>query len=151
MRDVVRAAVAGALATVPMTVAMELAFRALPRGLRYPLPPRQITDEMDAVAGRPLPRDEQSHLVATLLAHVAYGAAAGSGFLLVPSRGMARSMVNGIAYGLGLWAISYVGWLPALRLMPTPSGQPRERVALMVGAHVVWGASLGLFARAFRR
>jgi uncharacterized membrane protein YagU involved in acid resistance len=148
---VLRAVVAGALATAPMTVAMELAFRGLPRYARYPLPPRLITDEVDAVAGRVLPRDEGSHLAATLVAHFGYGAVAGGGFALVPVRGVVRSMVCGVGYGLALWAASYAGWLPAVRLMPSLDEQPRERTALMVGAHVVWGACLGLLVRMLPR
>src|SRR4051794_8960090 len=88
-----RSGVAGAAATVPMTAAMEAAFRLLPKDLRYPLPPRQVTDAVDSTVGGPLPDDETAHLAATLVAHIGYGAAAGSPFGLIRSRSLPTAFV----------------------------------------------------------
>jgi putative membrane protein len=52
----------------------------------------------------------------------------------------------GVAFGLGVWAGSYLGVLPAAGLYRSAADEPTERNAMMVAAHVVWGASLGLIA-----
>lgn len=50
--------------------------------------------------------------------------------------------VKGVVYGLGVWAVSYLGWLPALRLMPKATHDRSERNAIMIAAHLVWGYAL---------
>ena len=45
-QDLATGAMAGFLATIPMTIAMELLHRRLPWTQRYPLPPREITDDL---------------------------------------------------------------------------------------------------------
>ena len=71
-------ALAGIIATVPMTFVMTIWHRRLPWWQRYPLPPRIITDRL--LTRAPLP----SGLVPppspgrALAAHFAFGAAAGS-------------------------------------------------------------------------
>jgi uncharacterized membrane protein YagU involved in acid resistance len=49
----------------------------------------------------------------------------------------------GISFGLLVWAISYLGLLPALGLYPSPRKDTGRRTAIMVLAHIVWGAMLG--------
>jgi len=51
---------------------------------------------------------------------------------------------NGVTYGLGVWASSYLGWLPAAGLHPPAHGESGGRNGMNIGAHVVWGAVLGL-------
>ena len=53
-------------------------------------------------------------------------------------------VAGGIAYGLGVWASSYLGWLPATGLYRSPGREPKRRHAMMIGAHAVWGAVLGV-------
>jgi hypothetical protein len=45
---------------------------------------------------------------------------------------------------MGVWASSYLGWLPAAGLHPPAQREAAGRTAMTVGAHVVWGAVLGL-------
>ena len=53
---------------------------------------------------------------------------------------------KGIAFGLGVWTASYLGLLPALGILKPATQHPLRRNLLMIGAHVVWGASLaGLY------
>lgn len=70
-------AVGGLLATVPMTAVMTILFQKLQRPQQYPLPPREITEVFVArVSGGRHFRDRPLTLL-SLLAHFAYGAAAG--------------------------------------------------------------------------
>jgi len=150
---ILRGALAGLIATVPMTAFMALAWRRLPRKEQYPLPPRQVTMGVAEAVGVaeevPAPED-QAEL--TLAAHLAYGAAAGAAFGAIAGRSNLEPEVEGIAYGLVVWTASYVGWLPAVGLMPPVQEQPARRSALMIAAHVVWGAAVGtLVGRVLKR
>jgi uncharacterized membrane protein YagU involved in acid resistance len=55
-------------------------------------------------------------------------------------------VVTGVAYGLLVWTVSYLGWIPPAGLMPPATRQPRARRDMMIVAHVVWSAALGLAA-----
>lgn len=65
--------------------------------------------------------------------------------------GTAPPLSAGIGYGLAVWTASYLGWIPALGILPPATRHPPRRVALMVAAHVVWGATLGLFTDRLHR
>ena len=75
-------------------------------------------------------------------AHFAYGAGAGLFYGGLTSAVHLPPFGPGVAYALILWAGSYLCWLPALGLHPSATHQPARRRALMVAAHVVWGAAL---------
>jgi uncharacterized membrane protein YagU involved in acid resistance len=145
MREPVIGAAAGAAATVPMTWAMELMHRLLPRDEQHPLPPREITDRVTgAEPGQP--RDEREQFWLTLASHFGYGAAAGSAYATLARSLPLPPLAKGTAYGLAVWAGSYLGLLPALRVLSTATEHPPRRTALMIAAHAVWGSALGLFA-----
>ena len=76
--NLVRGGVAGCLATLPMTLAMEGMHALLPWWERYPLPPREITEEVERVADLRGSLDEPQHLALTMVNHFAYGAGAGA-------------------------------------------------------------------------
>lgn len=141
MRKLVRGAIAGAIATAPMTLVMIGLFRRLPPEQRYPLPPRLITEEVAARTGAEPVMHDAALTGATLAAHFAYGAATGALFPLVARRGHPLALV-GPAYGLAVWAASYLGWIPALHILPPATQHPAKRNALMLTAHVVWGSAL---------
>ena len=142
------ASAAGLAATAPMTAFMEASFRALPAEEQEPLPPRKITmkvaDELEV-------KDELSEpqrLGATMAAHFAYGTFVGGGYGLIAPHIPLPPVAAGIVYGLGVWAGSYLGLLPALGLHRAATKEPAERNALMIGAHVVWGGVLGYLTHA---
>jgi len=138
-----RGATAGLTATVPMTLFMEAAHRCLPPHEQYPLPPREITERATEAAGVDDDLSEPQKQGMTLAAHFGYGASAGAVYgALAPSLPFSPAL-NGIAYGLAVWAGSYLGWLPAVGLHPPATREPARRNALMIGAHVLWGAVLG--------
>jgi hypothetical protein len=139
-------AVAGVAATVPMSGVM-LGARRL--GMLPVLPPEDITDRATARAGAHV--DEETSDAMSVVSHLGYGAATGAAYrLAVPQR--LQGMPTGVAYGLAIYAGSYLGWLPALRLRPHDQGRRNAPTAVMVLAHAVFGAVLGLAsARATRR
>lgn len=126
MRSMVSGALAGLAATMVMTAAMRRLHPLIEN--RYPLPPREIIDRL---AGRQNERDAR---IMTILAHFGFGAAAGAIYATTPLR-----RLGGIAYGLGVWAASYLGWIPAARILPPATEHPMDRNLLMVAVHVVWG------------
>jgi uncharacterized membrane protein YagU involved in acid resistance len=131
------------VATVPMTVAMELMHRRLPRRQRYPLPPRIITQRTTRAAGVEQELDEQEQVGLTLAAHFGYGAAAGALYPPLADRVPGPAVAKGVGYGLLVWTGSYLGLLPALGILTPATEHPARRNLLMIAAHVVWGAALG--------
>ncbi len=143
-------AASGLLATLPMTLAMELLHRRLPARQRSPLPPWWITRRTLGRAGlgdglrlSGYPAVWQ-WTPATLAGHFAYGAAAGALYAPLARAVRLPALPGGIGFGLLVWLASYLGWLPVAGLFPPATEQPKERNLLMVGAHALWGAVLGL-------
>lgn len=143
-------ALAGLGATLPMTLAMEILHRALPPHERYPLPPREITEQLIAAAGRAENLDETEYVGLSLLSHFSYGAAAGAVYAALAQNSRPAPAPGGITFGLGLWASSYLGWLPAAGILRPATEHPPRRTALILSAHVVWGAVLGLLVDRFQ-
>jgi Protein of unknown function (DUF1440) len=139
----VEGSLAGLAATVPMTAAMEAMHRRLPEYERYPLPPRQVTMNAAARAGVEPPPDEAQRTGLTLAAHFAYGAFLGGLYGLVAPGLPLPGVAKGVGYGLAAWAGNYLGLLPALGLHPPATRHPPRRNALMIAAHVIWGAAVG--------
>ena len=84
---------------------------------------------------------------ATWIAHYGFGTAAGALYAAAAPRSVGRRpAAAGAGWGLMVWAGSYLGWLPAANLLPPATEQPVRRTLLMIGAHVVWGAVLGVTA-----
>lgn len=131
MNRLLYGAIAGFCATMAMTTAIRLLERGLDRDNRYPLPPREITED---VIGPNQPRTAAW----TLLGHFGFGALAGALYGLLPRR------PPGLLYGPLVWAFSYLGWVPFTGILTPATRHPVERNVLMVAAHLVWGA---FFAR----
>lgn len=132
-------AIGGLLATVPMTVAMVTLYRHLPRNERYPLPPSEITQDVMQRAGQGQRLDDSQHTGLSLTAHFAYGALTGAIYPLTRER-VAHPILYGSGYGLAIWGASYLGWIPALGILPPATRQPTHRRRLMIGVHLIWGA-----------
>lgn len=135
---------AGLAAAVPMTATMAALFPALPPEDQHPLPPRHVVERVTAEAGVDDDLSEPEKQGVTTVAHLGYGATTGALYGLIRPHVPLPGAVAGVAYGLAVWAGSYMGLLPALRLYPHAKDDSAERDALMIAAHVVWGATLGL-------
>jgi hypothetical protein len=135
-------ALAGVLATVPMTAVM---VGAQQLGLLGKAPPETITEKM-------LDPPPGTKRIATAFTHLGFGGVAGALFgALRRPRSMVRAAVEGAAFGTAVWAASYAGWVPALGILPPPSEDRADRQATMVVAHWVYGATLGMLVSAFGR
>ena len=136
----VRGAAAGTVATVFMSALMLAGWRA---GLLGRVPPEKITTRFLRNLG--LHPDKRQRAAAATLAHLAFGAAGGAGFAALRRRSSrGPSAVQGIAWATGIWAVSYLGWVPALGLLPRADHDRPGRPEVMVAAHWVYGAVLGL-------
>jgi uncharacterized membrane protein YagU involved in acid resistance len=143
-------AAAGFAATAPMTAAMIVMHRLLPWHQRYPLPPRKVTmNVLDTVQVKHK-LDGPQRTAATLAAHFGYGTAMGAIYAAFADKVPLPRAASGIGWGLAVWAGSYLGLLPALDLHEPATRHPRQRNGLMIAAHVVWGAALGLMIDATR-
>ena len=142
MKRVLFGALAGLAATAPMTLAMKLMHEQLPREERYPLPPRQVTEGLAAKAGVSGHMGEDEREAATWVSHFAYGAACGALYgALSGGRLDEHPLAAGAGFGVAVWAGSYLGWLPAAGIISPATEHPARRNALMIAAHVVWGAT----------
>jgi len=121
---------AGIAATVAMTAVMRRLHKIISSDEQYPLPPRQIIDQI-GWSGK-----EQSTRSLTVFTHVGYGALSGALFALLPRP------ISGTRYGLAVWAASYLGWIPAMGILSLAVNHPMQRNLLMMAAHVIWGSTL---------
>lgn len=145
MRQAIGGALAGLLATAPMTAVIYAGRQA---GLLWNPPPRQIAGRvLRRVRGRgrmPRPAFQASWLAA----HFGYGSAAGVLYSLLRRLLPGRPALAGLAFGEGVWAASYLGVMPGMRLYPRPQQDTGSRTAVMIAAHAVYGIALAeLFAR----
>lgn len=146
-QKLIQGAVAGLLATIPMTIFMLMTWKRLPEREKYPLPPRLIT--RNAVKQvESLQRLGSRNLTAlTLLLHFLYGALTGSLYGTLERQIPLHQSVKGSLYGVSVWSASYLGWIPAFGILSPATKHPWRRNLLMIAAHLVWGTSLGVFTR----
>jgi uncharacterized membrane protein YagU involved in acid resistance len=144
MGSLVAGALAGLVATAPMSLAMEALHDRLPFHHRHPLPPRRIVDRALGRIG--LRADDEERGTLTVVGHFGYGAATGAVYGALSGALRPPPMPAGIAFGMVVWAVSYLAMLPLVGLFRRPEHEAGERKALMIAAHAVWGAVLGLLA-----
>ena len=151
IRDIVTGALAGAAATFLMSPLMDpRVTRAVARAVPgvTPLeefPPRRVVQaaEEHATGAEPLPDNAED--AATWTAHLGFGMAMGALYGLVARpASTAGSAATGVVFGSTVWAVSYLGWLPAFGVSTgTASGHP-GKLAFPFAAHVVFGAATGI-------
>ena len=146
-RKILKGALAGFVATAPMSVSMLIGWRLLPEHEKYHLPPRQITEEITERVGLEDHMSEEGLIELTVFSHFGYGALFGSVYALVEDRLSLHSSLKGAVAGVAIWIGSYLGWLPALGILTPATQHPRRRNLLMIIAHVVWGVTLGELTR----
>jgi len=151
VQDSVSGAIAGAIATAPMTVVMTSLRRRLPGARFQAIPPRQITRRVAAKAGLAKALDAEQLSAATYGAHLGYGATVGAAYPMFASRVGGPPVLTGALFGLLVWGGSYLGWLPATGILRSATREPAGRNAMMIGAHLVWGAATALIFEATRR
>lgn len=132
----------GIVATLGMSAIMLLAKRA---GLSGELPPEAIADAIAEEMPTDEQPSEQDRDTFAVIMHFVFGGLAGVlyGFLAKDVVHPLRGTVLGMVFGSSVYAISYLGWVPALRILPPAHRDRPGRVATMVVAHWVYGALLG--------
>jgi uncharacterized membrane protein YagU involved in acid resistance len=141
----IKGAVAGLLATFPMTLFMRAAWRMLPALEKYPLPPRLITKKVVREV-EPNERLSADNLTAlTLLLH--FGAFTGALYGVVEDKIRMKAAAKGMLMGTAVWSGSYLGWIPMLGILPPATEHPWRRNVLMIVAHFIWGGALGVLAQ----
>jgi uncharacterized membrane protein YagU involved in acid resistance len=136
-----KGALAGSIATGTMSGVMLLMYYLLPwRDQRFPIPPEHVTKRL---AGWRRSQKEQSTWMTWVL-H--FGIGAGSGALYAPFAHFVRlpSLLRGMVFGLLVWAIGYLGVLPAADILPPATRHSAGRNLMMIVAHLVWGLVLAL-------
>jgi uncharacterized membrane protein YagU involved in acid resistance len=142
-RKLLQGALAGFIATAPMSLSMVLGWRLLPTREKYHLPPRLITEEITERVGIEDHMGEKELVGFTIFSHFGYGAVFGAAYALVEDRIPVYSSLKGALAGVALWVGSYLGWLPAMGILKPATRHPWRRNLLMILAHVVWGVTLG--------
>jgi uncharacterized membrane protein YagU involved in acid resistance len=111
-------------------------------GLVGGMPPEKITAAMLHRTGIGHSGAEQDALA--VLLHFGFGATAGAAFGVIAPRPLIVRVPAGLAYGAAIWGVSYMGWVPALGIMPPPERDRRDRQAVMLAAHLVYGTALAV-------
>ena len=144
-------AIAGGIATIPMTLFMLATQRLSSREQSDPLPPEGITREITERTNTDDKVDKRQLLGASLFSHFGYGVAAGTIYSNTARRLPWSPIIKGSLFGVLIWAVSYLGWLPLGRFDDAATKQPASRNALMIGAHIVWGVATGLITERFEK
>ncbi|MBW3636585.1 MAG: DUF1440 domain-containing protein [Armatimonadetes bacterium] len=145
MNRIISGALAGFAATAPMTLVM-LVFHRWPRHEAEPLPPQQITEEIAERTGLESHLDENRLTVATGAAHFGFGAAGGAVYGLLADKIPLPPALKGAVWGLMVWSVSYLGWIPAARILRPATQHSAQRNGLMIAAHLVWGVAMAFLA-----
>lgn len=143
---------AGLVASIPMGLAMIFFNRVVSKGRATPEPPKQITKEMAERAGvDELVPPGRKWGLPTWFGHLGYGAATAALYPVTTYRLPLPPVVSGMLFALFVWAGSYLGWLPALNILPPATQQPARRNAVMIGTHLLWGGLVGLLVKQLER
>ncbi len=145
MHSWIAGTLAGTAATVPMTAVMFAWRGMLPPEERYAVPPEEITTELAERTGaaEAIDHDRSALKTAAVVNHFGFGAAMGLGYGILAAFAVKPRLWSGVAFGTGVWAASYLGWLPLLNMRAAAESQPAGRNAMMIASHLVWGAALG--------
>jgi hypothetical protein len=145
VKPAVRGAIWGLIATVPMSAVMVVGQRL---GWMAEQPPEILTEEGLIRAGLLDGKSPETVRVFATANHLAFGAAGGAFYALL--RWVAPILAGvpmGIAFGLGIWAASYRGWIPAMNILPAEQHPGRCGTLVMIAAHAVYGATIGALSR----
>jgi uncharacterized membrane protein YagU involved in acid resistance len=135
--------VAGFLATIPMTLVMVALHRRLPGWQRYAIPPKQIIEDLAADVGIEHRLDDDTKNATTAVSHFTYGGCMGVPYAAVEESLPGSPIAKGVGYGLFVWFANYLVGFPAANFSAAATREPLRRSAMMIVAHVVWGAALG--------
>ncbi len=133
--------IAGGVATVPMSLVMVAAEKV---GLMGRHPPDLIMEVALDTGGLSQHKEKTRDALAVAL-HLVFGIGAGALFGVLQRRLRAPlgPALQGVIFGSLVWTLSYLGWVPALGIMPSAERDRVGRPVTMVLAHWVYGGILG--------
>jgi len=117
---------------------------ALPEREQSPFPPASLTSEfLEEVEDGPVYVTPASRQSLSMLAHFGFGTVSGVAYSLIERNLPGSPVAKGALFGVGIWAASYLEWIPAFGLRASAARMPARRNAMMLAAHVLWGGLLG--------
>jgi uncharacterized membrane protein YagU involved in acid resistance len=137
--QLVRGALTGVVGTVAMTIPILVCQRL---HLFHTPPPVEISAN---IARRTWLLPDRSHRAFPIVwigAHLGYGAMCGVVYSLIRRFLPESGSLAGLVFGLAVWAVSYLGYVPALRLYPWPADDSRPRQVVMLAAHGILGLTI---------
>jgi hypothetical protein len=135
-----RGSVAGAVGTAAMSALMLAAGRA---GLIGRQPPEAIARTATRRVTGAEPHGDTANVLSSV-SHLGFGVASGALYAALPAPDVVPPPVRGAAFGVAVWAASYLGWVPrVLGALPSAEDDRDDRVAVMIAAHLVYGGVLG--------
>jgi hypothetical protein len=149
VEQLVKGALAGYIASGPMTVVIHELQDRLPFWERYSLPPGRITRILveERLLHTRLRRDQ--HRALMLVTHFGYGALMGAlsnaAAWLLNGKEL-NPLLRGAVYAAVVWTGSYFGVLPALNVLPPAHRHPMRRNVVMIIGHLVWGVSTAILS-----
>ncbi|MDQ3232301.1 MAG: hypothetical protein M3Q07_10810 [Pseudobdellovibrionaceae bacterium] len=143
-------AVAGLVATVPMTGAMKM-MQHLPSLQTQALPPEKVARGVAQKLEVDQDMNRTEKAAFTWLSHFSFGAGAGTLYPFVVPSPQQHGILKGMLFGLAVWTVSYSGWIPAAGILRFPTRESKPYVGLEIASHLVWGAVLGAMAARMRR
>lgn len=147
-RNGIAGAIAGLAGVAAMTATMEVYYRLLPADQRRPVEPSLIVQRVMPAAVRSGEHGERRHLLLTLAAHLGYGTTSGAAYALTMSKTPLPTPVKGLVFGLALFAVGYLGWLPSAGILRPASDYPTGRNVGLIVAHLIYGSVTALVAGA---
>jgi hypothetical protein len=168
-----RGAIAGLVATGPMTGVMEAYHLGVPAMRKEPLIPREVAEgiarrarfsrQVDALG-------EPGWWGLTLISHFGFGGMAGTAYgmiepllnrqrsngarrksKVVNGPGMPRNLAQGAVFGVLVWATHYLGLFPAMGLIKPHGDKPVHKNSELILSHLVWGMTTSLVYDSRRR
>ena len=107
-------------------------------------PPERIVEAALDAADVDTTTDASEDVLA-VASHYAFGIGGGVLFSVLHARRRlpGPAIVHGVVFGMMVWALSYLGWIPGLGILPPAHhDRPGRRRTMLLG-HVVYGAVLG--------
>lgn len=147
MDAAVRGALAGIAGTAMMTLMMrKVAPKVIPEEMRPDeFIPKKSVEWAEEQLGHPDALTESQEMKAAMAAHFTYGSGNGALYGLLRSGAAdVPAPLLGALFGVGLWAVGFGGWMPALGIMEPPSEKPLKKLPMPIMAHVVYGATTAL-------
>jgi len=104
-------------------------------------PMRQDPGEFMASKVVPETAPELVHKAAVGTLQLGYGMTSGALYGALRSRG-GNPVIEGTLLGLGVWAAGYLGWLPAIDLMPPISEHNPQQITVPIVEHALFGVAV---------